>query len=599
VFVGDASERQMRDIAQRLEQFRDVVGRVFSDDTTHSPVPATVVVFENDRSFSPFKPVYQGRPVEVAGYFVGMEDASFIAVNAEQDTDAYAIIFHEYAHFLTGTAVGAVPVWASEGLAELYETFDSRNGGRTATIGSPSKENLQLLKTTPSLLPLSQLIAVDHESPMYNEGDRRRLFYAQSWALVHYLTFGSQARRGQLKTYLSLVMQGEPGPAAFSKAFGADAGALEQELQRYVRAAEFQAVRVTLPPMIDTATLLRGEVLSESDAAGYLGDMMARLNRTDDARGYLQSTLAANPSAARAMMALGLLELRAANDDVAYPLLEKAASLAPGMASVQAAYGRALTRRADRGGADDEELYARARTALARAMELEPDNVSTVVTLAEVEMGSGANPGRAVALMQRAIEAARGREEYRLMLAQAYAVNGDYRTATAELEALAARTTRPEIRTAALEARGRVADAERDARNLVSAASREAARAALADPPEPPRPDAPQGSFVPTLRSVQDGETRVLGAFADVECRPGAIVLRVDTDKGPVRLAVKTLADVDFLTYRQDTPTSVACGAQRPAFRVLATYRTDAPIAGADTPNRAIAVELLPDGFTP
>lgn len=48
VLVGDAAERQMRDIAQRLEQFRDVVGRVFSDDTTHSPVPAVVVVFQND-----------------------------------------------------------------------------------------------------------------------------------------------------------------------------------------------------------------------------------------------------------------------------------------------------------------------------------------------------------------------------------------------------------------------------------------------------------------------------------------------------------------------------------------------------------------------
>lgn len=549
--------------------------------------------------FTPFKPAYQGRPVEVAGYFIGMEDANFIAVDAEQEADAYAIIFHEYAHFLTGTAVGAVPVWASEGLAELYETFDSRNGGRTATLGSPSKENLQLLQASPSLLPLSQLIAVDHDSPMYNEGDRRRLFYAQSWALVHYLTFGSQARRGQLKTYLSLVMQGEPAPAAFSKAFGADTGALERELQRYVRNGQFQALRVTLPPLVDTATLLRGEVISESEAAGYLGDMMARLNRTDDARGYLQSTLAASPSAARAMMALGLLELRATNNDVAYPLLEKAASLAPGVASIQSAYGRALTRRADRGGADEEELYARARTALARAMELEPDNVSTVVTLAEVEMGSGSNPGRAVALMQRAIEAAPGREEYRLMLAQAFAVNGDYRSATAELDALAARTTRPEIRTAAIEARGRVADAERDVRNLASAASREAARAALADPPEPPRPDAAQGAFVPTLRSVQEGESRVLGAFAEVECRPGATVLRVDTDKGPVRLAVKSLGDVDFLTYRQDTPTSVACGAQNPAFRVLATYRTDAPIAGTNTPNRAIAIELLPDGFTP
>jgi hypothetical protein len=119
----------------------------------------------------------------------------------------------------------------------------------------------------------------------------------------------------------------------------------------------------------------------------------------------------------------------------------------------------------------------------------------------------------------------------------------------------------------------------------------------------PPRADAPrellpQGAFIPTLRSVQEGETRVLGTFSTVECRPGSIVLQVDTDGGPVRLAVKSLEDVDFLTYRQDSPGSIACGAQRPAFRVLATFRSDAPIAGAGTPNRAVAIELLPDGFT-
>ena len=95
-----------------------------------------------------------------------------------------------------------------------------------------------------------------------------------------------------------------------------------------------------------------------------------------------------------------------------------------------------------------------------------------------------------------------------------------------------------------------------------------------------------------------EGETRVQGTFSAVECRPGSIVLQVDTDAGPVRLAVKSLEDVDFLTYRQDSPGSIACGAQRPAYRVLATFRNDAPVAGANTPNRAVAIELLPDGFT-
>jgi hypothetical protein len=30
---------------------------------------------------------------------------------------------------------------------------------------------------------------------------------------------------------------------------------------------------------------------------------------------------------------------------------------------------------------------------------------------------------------------------------------------------------------------------------------------------------------------------------------------------------------------------------------VLATYRTDSPVDGTNTANRAVAIELLPDGF--
>src|SRR4029079_14288661 len=94
---------------------------------------------------------------------------------------------------------------------------------------------------------------------------------------------------------------------------------------------------------------------------------------------------------------------------------------------IQSAYGRALTLRADQGATDEDLLYAKARTVLARALEIEPDNVSTMVTLAEVEMASLANPARAVTLMERAVALSPGREEYRLLLAQALAVNSEPR----------------------------------------------------------------------------------------------------------------------------------------------------------------------------
>lgn len=617
VFVGDASEREIRDIALRLEQFREVVGKVLSDDVNSTPVRTVVVVFQNDKSFTPFKPEFQGRPVAVAGYFVGMEDANYIAVNAEQDSEAYGVIFHEYAHFLTANAVGTTPVWLSEGLAGLYETFEAVSGGKTAFIGKPSRQNLQLLQTSGPLMPVATLIAVQHDSPLYKEGDRRGLFYAQSWALVHYLTFGNTARAGQLKAYLSSIGQGVPAADAFRTAFGADTSALDRELQGYLRAFSFAALRFDFDDKTSNAGTTPGEVLQDQDAAGYLGDLIARLNRTDAARAYLRKTIEANPDAARAMASLGLLELRASNDTVAFPLLEQAAALAQGDAAIQSAYGRVLTRRADLGHADEEALYAKARTVLARALELEPDNASTMVTLAEAQMGSGLDPGLAVKLMRAAVNAAPGREEYRLMLAQALAVAGDYQGASTYFGLLTARGSRPEIRDAARQALARVADARIAAMRLVTTADDSPASDVAASdvtappsvttsvgpsggPPGPPRETMAQGAYVPSLRIVKTGETRVLGTFSAVECRQGAVVLLVDTAGGPVRMAAASFSDIELLTYRQDSPSGVACGSQRNAYRVLATFRTETPpIAAAGTPNRAVAIELLPDGFVP
>ncbi len=608
VFVGDASERELRTIAQRLEQFRDVVGRVLGNGTTSSPVPTLVMVFQNDRSFADYRPVFQGRPVAVGGYFLGGEDANVIAVNAAQITESYGIIFHEYAHFMLGSAVGSTPVWVNEGLAELYQTFDTANGGRTAFIGKPSLQNLLLLRAARPLMTTEQLLAVQHDSPQYNEGDRRGLLYAQSWALVHYLTFGSKERQGQLAKYLAALQEGVADDEAFTRTLGANRNQLDAELRNYVGSASFQTLRVEFDDRVSAGSLSPSETISDLEAAGYLGDLVGRLaGRAGEARALLQQTIDANPEAARALAALGMIELRADRVEAALPLLERAAALAPGTASIQAAYGRTLTRRASREGVDEEALFAKARTALARALELEPDNVSTIVTLAEVEMATGANPARALSLMQRAVKASPSREEYRLMLGQAMAMTGDYRGAQSYLALVLAHGSSPAIREGARNTMARIATAQKAMADLAAAereplgaSSTTATSASAAGRDDPRRETMPDGAYVPTLRPLQAGESQVLGTFSAVDCRPGAIVLQIDAAAGPMRLAVKTFAEMEFLTYRPDSPTSVPCGAQRPTYRVLATFRVDAAVlAGANTANRAVAIELLPDGYTP
>src|SRR5947209_10320208 len=59
--IGNASEKEIRQVATRLEQFRDVFARLFPSLRFTSPVPTTVVVFKSDSSYRPFKPVADGK----------------------------------------------------------------------------------------------------------------------------------------------------------------------------------------------------------------------------------------------------------------------------------------------------------------------------------------------------------------------------------------------------------------------------------------------------------------------------------------------------------------------------------------------------------
>ena len=96
VFIGDASEGQIRRVAERLEQFREALLRVLPGASAQSPVPTVVMVFDGDRSMTPVKPLYRGKPIELNGYFQSGEDVNYIVVNAEFLDIAVVTIFHEY-----------------------------------------------------------------------------------------------------------------------------------------------------------------------------------------------------------------------------------------------------------------------------------------------------------------------------------------------------------------------------------------------------------------------------------------------------------------------------------------------------------------------
>src|SRR5436190_22947120 len=93
--IGNSSEKEIRQVAERMEQFREVASHLFTKANFNSPVPTTVVVFKNDSSYRPFKP-----NANTAGYFPPGPDGNYITLKTEvsDDQNPFGVIFHEYTH---------------------------------------------------------------------------------------------------------------------------------------------------------------------------------------------------------------------------------------------------------------------------------------------------------------------------------------------------------------------------------------------------------------------------------------------------------------------------------------------------------------------
>ena len=80
VVIGDLSARDLRDIAVKFEAFRATLSLVLTQHAISTAVPTVVIVFPHDRAFTPFKPKFQGKPIDLGGLFVPRQDINYIAI---------------------------------------------------------------------------------------------------------------------------------------------------------------------------------------------------------------------------------------------------------------------------------------------------------------------------------------------------------------------------------------------------------------------------------------------------------------------------------------------------------------------------------------
>ena len=439
----NAGESNTRRIAADLERLRDVLAQLAPGVALNSPVPTYLFVFKNAGAFEPYQRTYAGKPLAAGGYFLSTELANYVAINGDRRGDERSIIYHEYLHYVLRNQYASLPLWLNEGIAEYYSTFEVAGG--EAKIGLPIVEHVAWLRKNP-LIPLTSLFAVDESSRDYNEGSRRGAFYAESWALVHYLMSGSPERRGQAAEYLRLAQAGAPPGQIFQQAFGADPAALERELRRYVQGYLFNYTRASIRPEANLAMTARP--MAWADVLYRLGSLLADLGDEHRAAAaeHFRAALAERPDHGPALAGLGYLEELADHPREARTWYEKAAKLAPDDFLVQFLYARNLME--DPGPGTQRQ----ARAALAKAVQLRPDFGEAWVRLGFTYQSEDPMPPEAARVLETAHLLLPSRMDVAHNLALVYARTGERQKAEALIETVLAPRAEPELVQSAREA---------------------------------------------------------------------------------------------------------------------------------------------------
>ncbi len=226
---SEASDERLIEQAAVLEDFRALLMRM----TGHTPpdgTPKLDVFMVDDLAIAmPWRAPAKG----MAGFY--RADAGRISAVAldrtggrEFDVNAQQILLHEYAHHFMLAANGpAYPAWYVEGFAEYFSTAEFRP--ERIEFGKVSP-NRGLWLSNAAWLPLETVLA---GRPETSGGKSAAMFYAQSWALTHYM-FRMPGMRDRLVAYLKAFSGGMDPVAAFRLHIDPDLDAFQSKLRRYV-----------------------------------------------------------------------------------------------------------------------------------------------------------------------------------------------------------------------------------------------------------------------------------------------------------------------------------------------------------------------------
>jgi tetratricopeptide (TPR) repeat protein len=304
--ASNGGEKQARRVALQFEEIRAAFQTAFPGLRVDPGKPLSVIALANADSMKLFLPDYwsdenAARPV---GFFVDSFDEDLAVLRLDIDRKSgnpYHSLYHEYTHAILRLNFRELPLWLGEGLSEFYG--NTIVTGTDVEMGHMSSEQLDVLDRSP-FIPLDVLFQIGPQSPLYTEKGNSAVFYAESWALVHYLLLDPDAAKDQRLLHYFKVLDATGDPAAAAQQAFGDLKALQEKLEQYSRQTHFHSVHLkSRLQLSDKDFSVRA--MTPAEALAVRADFLQHTRHGKDALPLIRQALRLQPDSARAHNCLG------------------------------------------------------------------------------------------------------------------------------------------------------------------------------------------------------------------------------------------------------------------------------------------------------
>jgi tetratricopeptide (TPR) repeat protein len=410
-------ERSGRDLARHFEQVRAFFLQAFGSGLRDAK-PVKIIAFRNEKEYEPY------RPNEFATAFFQPGEAHDFIVMSSGSAEHYQVATHEFTHLMVHQGGAHYPVWLNEGVADLFSNLTLL--GDKIKVGQDIPGRMRTLRME-KWIPLSTVLAVDRNSPFYNERSKAGMFYAESWELVHML-FLHPGYAPALKAMSAALKDGNSA-AAFQLAYHKTLAEIEADLQGYLRGDQIKVFlfNIQLPKNLETPEVEKSSTLHARLALAEL--LTDTRGRGDQARAAWESLAKDYPSAWETEQGWGQWCWRERQFDEAARHYGRAVELGGKDPQLFLSFGRML---------NYSNRVVEAIEVLGKAVKLHPESDDLHFELGTIYVRNG-NYGAALAEM-RAMKQVQPGQAYRYFYNQAFAEYRMGQTENARAHAAKART---------------------------------------------------------------------------------------------------------------------------------------------------------------